>query len=365
MSRFRVPEYWTMAKLESVATIVGGSTPSRKDQSFFNGDIPWATPSDLTGLDDLWIERTAESITEKALISSSVVKLPPGTVLMTSRATIGVTAIARHEMCTNQGFANFICDDKFILNEYLAYWLPFYRRRLIQLAGGTTFKEISRSTLANVDIPLPPLSEQRHIVSILHEIDELRVVKRKANNKIREILSALFYEMFGDPIQNEKNWETLRINELCDLVRGSSPRPQGDPRYFGGPVPRLMVADITRDGTYVTPKIDTLTEEGAKASRAMPAGSVVMAVSGAPGLPAILNVDACIHDGFVGFRNLNEHLDAAFFLGFLLAMRNKNTVQAIGATFQNLKTGQIKNWFVPIPPPELQRNYVSYVRVDV
>ena len=120
-----------------------------------------------------------------------------------------------------------------------------------------------------------------------------------------------------------------------------------------------MVADLTRDGIYVTPKIDSLTEEGAKKSRPMKAGSVVMAVSGAPGLPAILTVDACIHDGFVGFRKLSQSIKTEYFVGVLLALRASSEAQAVGATFQNLKTGQINRWQIPIPPFELQKEYTS------
>jgi restriction endonuclease S subunit len=141
------------------------------------------------------------------------------------------------------------------------------------------------------------------------------------------------------------------------FVPGSSPRPQGDPRYFGGEVPRLMIADITRDGMNVTPKIDTLTAEGAKRSRPMPAGSVVMAVSGAVGLPAILTIDACIHDGFVGFRSLNARVDPTFLYHYLMINRVRNSAQGAGAIWINLTTDQVKQFMVPIPPYELQMLY--------
>jgi type I restriction enzyme S subunit len=120
-----------------------------------------------------------------------------------------------------------------------------------------------------------------------------------------------------------------------------------------------MIADITRDGVYVTPHIDSLTLEGAKKSRPMKAGDVVMAVSGAVGLPGILAIDACIHDGFVGFRNLDQRLSAEFFYNFLTCYRRLSVTQAVGATFQNLKTDQIRVWRVPLPPPEQQRTFLQ------
>lgn len=118
-----------------------------------------------------------------------------------------------------------------------------------------------------------------------------------------------------------------------------------------------MIADITRDGVYVTPTIDSLTIEGAKKSRPMKKGEIVMAVSGAVGLPAILAIDACIHDGFVGFRSLNSAVSPEYFYNFLAAYRRHSIGQAVGATFQNLKTDQIREWLMPIPPPELQKRF--------
>ncbi|MGB4117221.1 MAG: restriction endonuclease subunit S [Polaromonas sp.] len=166
-------------------------------------------------------------------------------------------------------------------------------------------------------------------------------------------------------IKIRPDWDIAKLDDLCDLVRGSSPRPQGDPKYFGGSVPRLMVADITRDGMCVTPKIDTLTEEGAKKSRPMMAGEVVMAVSGNPGLPAILQVDACIHDGFVGFRTLDtERLLPDFFYYVLLANKAQNKSQSVGTVFMNLTTDQIRAYSIPVPDLPTQRTIVAEIEAE-
>ncbi len=142
------------------------------------------------------------------------------------------------------------------------------------------------------------------------------------------------------------------------IVRGSSPRPQGDPRYFGGNVPRLMIADITRDGMYVVPTIDSLTELGATKSRPMKKGEVVMAVSGNPGLTSILGVDCCIHDGFVGFRNLSKDVIPEFLHYILTSMKESTNNQAVGAVFRNLTTDQLKSFLIPIPAIEIQQSIV-------
>lgn len=148
----------------------------------------------------------------------------------------------------------------------------------------------------------------------------------------------------------------MKLDEVCEVVRGSSPRPKSDPRFYGGSVPRLMVADLTRDGKLVSARIDSLTELGAKQSRPMYQGDVVIAVSGAPGLPAILAHDACIHDGFVGLRNLDQkRINADFLYAYLTFARATSNGKAVGAIFKNLTTDQIKDIEVPDLPVAEQR----------
>jgi type I restriction enzyme S subunit len=148
----------------------------------------------------------------------------------------------------------------------------------------------------------------------------------------------------------------VKLVEVCEIVRGSSPRPKSDPRFYGGPVPRLMVADLTRDGKLVSALIDSLTELGAKQSRPMRQGDLVIAVSGAPGLPAILAHDACIHDGFVGLRDLDrKHVDAGFLYAYLTFVRATSNGKAVGAIFKNLTTDQIKDIEIPDLPLAEQR----------
>ena len=208
----------------------------------------------------------------------------------------------------------------------------------------------------------PSLPEQRRIASLLSRADHLRRLRRYSDSLSASLLQSVFLEMFGNLKRNKGNFEYELVDDICELVRGSSPRPQGDPKLFGGSVPRLMVADITRDGMLVTPIIDSLTELGAKQSRPMKAGEVVMVVSGAVGLPAILKIDACIHDGFVGFRDLDRRIMSVYFYSFLLSMQKQNHSQAAGAIWQNLTTDQIKEWKIPLPPLPQQEQFAAVVR---
>jgi type I restriction enzyme S subunit len=155
--------------------------------------------------------------------------------------------------------------------------------------------------------------------------------------------------------------ESKTLGTLSTVVRGSSPRPKGDPRYYDGEVPRLLIADITRDGKYVTPRIDSLTLEGAKLSRPMAKGDLVVSISGSYGLPAFLEVDACIHDGFIGFRDVSSTVNPEYLYLVLLWRKPyfDNVVKDSG--LKNLTTEHLKNLVIPLPAIEEQRQIVAKV----
>jgi len=220
------------------------------------------------------------------------------------------------------------------------------KRYIKGIIGGISM-EISK-----INIPLPPLEIQEQIVK---KLDGYSSIIAGA----REIVSNWKPEIEVDP-----KWEKVEIENLCTLVRGSSPRPKGDIRYYGGEVPRLMVSDVTRDGMYVIPKTDYLTEQGAKLSRPMKKGEVVMAVSGNPGLPSILSIDACIHDGFVGFRNLSSKILPEYFYFVLLHQKETNNLLSVGAVFKNLTTDQIKKFQIPLPSLDIQKQIVEKIKAE-
>lgn len=229
-------------------------------------------------------------------------------------------------------------------------------------ATGANLPRLSPKTLEAMEIPLPPLDEQRRIAAILDRADELLADSRVVQAAVEELERATFLELFGHPMTNRVGWPVVRIDDVCTLVRGSSPRPQGDPRFFGGPVPRLMISDITRDGKLVVPRTDSLTEEGAKRSRPCPRGTVVMAVSGNIGLASILAVDACIHDGFVGFTELAEdRVLPRFLLEVLRESKAVHDRSQAGAIFKNITTTDIKKMEIINPPLEKQLEFLKRV----
>ena len=249
--------------------------------------------------------------------------------------------------------------------DYLFYFLrtPDTVNLATSRCSGSNLPRLGPKQLASFQIPLPPLAEQKRIAGILDAADALRAKRRAALAQLDSLLQSTFLDMFGDPVTNPLGWEEHEVEMVCRLVRGSSPRPKGDPQFYDGPVPRLMVSDITRDGFWVTPRIDSLTETGAKKSRPVPAGTVVMAVSGEVGVVATVQEPCCVHDGFVAFLDLDESVfDSRFFMFQFHSLKMTHERRKAGAIFQNLTTRDIKAIRLPTPTIDLQHRFADIVQ---
>lgn len=171
-SRFGpLPESWNLRPLKEVGRIVGRTAPEKDEADCWGGDIPWATPSEVTSLVGQTINDTEEHLTELALEKVSSNLLPPMSVLMTTRATIGACAVNTVEMTTNQGFKNVI-PGEMLDTWYTYYRLDYEKDYLASLSKGSTFPEVGKDTVENFVIPVPPLEEQRKIGELLQSVDK-------------------------------------------------------------------------------------------------------------------------------------------------------------------------------------------------
>lgn len=154
-------------KIKEISEIINGSTPSTSNSDYWDGNITWLTPKDLTNYSSRYIYEGHATITLDGYNSCSTKLVPEGTILLSSRAPIGYLAIAGKELCTNQGFKSIICNKSIVNNLYLYYWLSTKVEYLQSISNGATFKELSKETLENVEIDLPDLKVQQHIVNII------------------------------------------------------------------------------------------------------------------------------------------------------------------------------------------------------
>lgn len=204
--------------LEDVCKVVSGSTPKTGIPEYWNGDIKWITPAEIQE-NSFYIYDSVRHITPLGKEKTGLSYMPKGTVILSSRAPIGKTAIAGCEMCCNQGFKNLICSDK-IFNEYLYYFLKGKEKYLNSLGRGATFKEISKKIVEDIEIPLPNIKEQKHIATVLGCIDRVISLRQQQLAKLDELVKARFVEMFGDPITNTKRLPTEKLKSRFNLKAG-------------------------------------------------------------------------------------------------------------------------------------------------
>ena len=207
-------------KLGDVCTVVSGTTPKSNKPEYWDGDVNWITPAEIKENSNI-IYESERKITRQAVVDSSLKSFPAGTVLLSSRAPIGKVAIAGAEMYCNQGFKNLICSDK-IYNRYLFHFLKNSTKYLDSLGRGATFKEISKSIVENIEIPLPPLDEQRRIAAVLDKVSGLIAKRREQLDKLDELVKARFVEMFGDPLLDSGKYPKVPLGSLAEV--GSSKR---------------------------------------------------------------------------------------------------------------------------------------------
>lgn len=357
---------WPSAALARVSRIVGGGTPSKQNAEFWNGEIPWVSPKDMTGR-EIW--DAEDHITEAAVDDSSTQLVPVGSVLVVVRSGILVrrlpVAIARTPVALNQDMKALLPGD-ILVPEFLVYALQAKAEYVLAdcVKRGATVHSIDMGKLARMDVPVPSPSEQRRIVELLDQADALRRKRAEADAMAERILPALFLKMFGDPATNPQGFEVLRLGErrMGILDRGRSRhRPRNDPGLLGGPHPLIQTGDVARCDGRIRSYTQTYSDLGLAQSKAWPAGTLCITIAANIAETGVLEFDACFPDSVVGFvpgeLTTTEYIQ--FYLRFLQPVLERNAPQAAQ---KNINLEILRDLPVPVPPRPLQEEFSKFVR---
>lgn len=338
-------EEWKECTLSNLGTIVGGATPSTKDSSNYeNGSIAWITPKDLSTHTERFISHGERNITEKGLKSCSAQLMPQNSILFTSRAPIGYIAIAKNEVCTNQGFKSIVPnkDTDFM---FLYYLLKYNKDNIENLGSGTTFKEVSGSTMKSVPVKVPPLPTQQKIAAILSSLDDKIELNNKINTNLEQQAGALFknwfidFEPFGGKMP--EGWKVGKLSEIAEITMGQSPDGKsynedgiGTVFYQGRaefgtrfPTRRLFTTEPKR----IAKKLDTL-----------------MSVRAPVGDTNIANEYCCIGRGLAAIHSKDNHQSFVHYT--VLSLRSQLDVfNGEGTVFGCINRDALNNMEVVIP----------------
>lgn len=342
-------------KLGDICEIVSGSTPKTNIEEYWDGDIKWITPAELN--DETYIiTDSVRKITELGVKKTGLTPFPKGTVILSSRAPIGKVAIAGCEMYCNQGFKNLICSEK-IDNRYLYWFLKGNTEFLQSLGRGATFKEISKTIVANIEINIPDKSVQTQIVDNLEKTSQIIRLRKQELSKLEELVRARFVEMFGDPITNPKGFPCYTVGEVIDFQGGSQP----DKKYFEyESTPdniRLIQIRDYKSNKYITyiPK--------AMAKRFCTADDIMIGRYGPPIFQILKGIEGAFNVALMkatpkrGNREfIRQFLKQDCLLEYLEGLSKRTAGQ------DGIQMDKLKAYPFPYPPLELQNQFADFVK---
>ena len=349
---------WPVTTVGEVCQVVSGATPRTGKPEFWDGDVPWVTPRDLSELAHKHLSDTPRKITMAGLKSCSARMLPAQSVLLSSRAPIGLVAINTLPVCTNQGFKSLVPRPDSVSPDFLFWWLKSHQEHIQRKGRGATFKEVSKKIVEDLQIPLPPLAEQKRIAEILDAADALRAKRHEALAQLDTLLQSTFLDMFGDPVTNPKGWTVTSVGDMAKMGTGSTPlRRRKD--YFDGSIPWVKSTEV--DWGTVTTTSECLSSRGVRAARLKlyPKGSIVLALYGqgkTRGKCAVLGIDATINQACCALVP-RDPVSTPYLFQFLKHSYHRLRGESRGGNQENLNMGIVRSFSVPVPPSEIQRRY--------
>lgn len=338
---------------KSLFRVESGGTPSSNIPEYWDGNIRWATLIDLPAANLITeLKDTERTISPLGLEKSSAKLLPSGTVLVSTRATIGRVAIAECETATNQGFKNIIViDDTKVSNRFVAYMMTALADRMVSLASGGTFKEISKSNFLTLSIPLPPLEKQEQIVA---ELDGYQKIVDGA----QQIIDAYKPTIGIDP-----TWEKVKLGDICNLTYGytDTAKESGSARF-------VRITDIDEKGLLRDENkryVDLIEQNNAFL---LHRGDLLVARTGATyGKTLYFDTDeTAVFASFLIKLDLPEYIDHYFYWIFAQTQNYWDQANRLvsGGAQPQFNANAIKQLVIPIPPLDVQKSIVKQAREE-
>jgi type I restriction enzyme S subunit len=357
-------------KIREVFEVETGSTPSTQISSYWeDGTIKWITPKDLGELATRYISDTGRKITRDGLDNSSAKLVPPESIIISSRAPIGYLAILTDSMAFNQGCKALVAKKPNQISPlYVYYQLQTKVKEMNALGSGSTFKEISKEKIENLQVILPPLPIQQQIAAILEKADAAREKRRQANQFTEQFLQSAFLEMFGDPATNPKGWEVVSIDDISIHVSSGSTPLGGQSTYLKDGILFIRSQNVLMNQLDYSDIAHISTEVHLQMKRTwVKNGDVLLNITGA----SIGRVS--YFKGKDDTANVNQHvciirpsLDRTLpeYLSYFISMPSyQNVILArnSGATRQAFTFEQIRKFRINLPPLSEQQKFAALV----
>ena len=351
-------------RLGDICEIVTGATPKTNIKEFWDGDINWITPAELTE-DTYIINESLRKITTEGVEKTGLKSFPKGTVILSSRAPIGKVAIAGCEMYCNQGFKNLVCS-KQINNRFLYWYLKGHKEYLNSLGRGATFKEISKAIVENIEICLPTLEKQEKYADILEQCNGIIQIKKGQLRKLDTLVKSRFVELFGDPVINSRGWKKALIGDDCFVTKLAGFEYTQYINYEDSGDVVMVKAQNVKNGKLNRKELSFVSNEVSDSlprSQLAP-GDVVMTYVGANiGDVAIIDNEYKYHlaPNVAKIRPDSERYNSIYFMYMLMLLNAYIVKNSADTAKAALGMERIRKLNVFVPPMELQNQFADFV----
>ena len=348
---------WEYKKLGEVGTIITGSTPPTSNpKNYESKDICFVKPSDIEKEGITHISK-AENYISNYAYNNSCRRLPKGSVLITCIGRIGKVGILEVDATCNQQI-NALVPKEELSSKYIAYALLSIKELMQSVANAPVVPIINKGQFSSFCIPLPPLPIQEQIVSELDKVSEIIEKKKQQVKELDNLAQSIFYDMFGDPVENEKGWKVKKMNEVGEIVAGSTPSTT-DSENWDGEINWVTPAELGSQ-LYYGETQRKLTEKGARGLAMMPIGTVLLSSRAPIGKLAITTVEMCCNQGF---KNIvcKDFVNNIFLYHYLLYTIDEVKALGVGATFKEVSKKAISAYKVILPPLDLQKSFAQKI----
>ncbi|MCI9032998.1 MAG: restriction endonuclease subunit S [Lachnospiraceae bacterium] len=365
-------EDWEERKLGDVAEIVGGGTPSTSVSKYWDGTINWYSPAEISEL--IYLSSSQRKITEEGYKHCSAKILPVGTVLFTSRAGIGKTAILSRQSCTNQGFQS-IVPHKDKLDSYFIFSRSGELKRYGETVGaGSTFVEVSGKQMADMDLMLPKtIVEQQVIGSYFKQLDYLITLHQRKYDKLVNVKKSMLEKMFPRNGKNvpeirfagfTEDWKQRKLGEVACYRRGSFPQPYGKSDWYDGDgaMPFVQVADVTDEMNLVDNTKQKISKQAQPMSVYAEKNSVLVTLQGSIGRVAITQYGTFVDRTVLIFEKYKTTIDNLFWAYIIKQKFIEEARKAPGGTIKTITKEALSEFDLLLPNYDEQHAIGSYFK---
>ena len=335
-----------------------GRTPSRDNDSYWqDGKYEWLSIGDMG--DTKYLSKTKEMISEEAV--ANMQQVPENTVVMSFKLSIGKVGITSIPLYTNEAIMAFPPKEGYqIMPTFLYYYLQAYKWQPANRA--VMGKTLNKAVISSARISIPSVADQQRIVAELDCLNEMIAVKQEQLKEFDKLAQSIFYDMFGDPVSNEKGWKTNKLGELGLLARGvSKHRPRNAPELLGGTMPLIQTGDVANAEMYITTYNSTYSDLGVSQSKVWKAGTLCITIAATIGKCAILSFDACFPDSVVGFMAESSKTNNEYMFFIFKCLQKILEMNAPAVAQKNINLAVLNALQIPLPPLSLQQQFAEKI----